>query len=207
MSIDIKTLRADLVTLSGHKIGAPKGVGALIRRSGDIQIAPLLRGGGQERRLRAGTENVTAVAGFGAAAVATAAGAQDRAHMADLRAILEEGLAAASPDLVIFGSSVERLCNTSLFAIPGLSAETALINFDLDGIAVSSGSACSSGKVAPSHVLAAMGVGKELALGAIRASLGPTTTTNDIEKMLKSWRSAVARLNKVSKKGRGGLAA
>jgi cysteine desulfurase len=206
MSIDIKTLQADLMTLSGHKIGAPKGVGALIRRSGDIQIAPLLRGGGQERRLRAGTENVAAIAGFGAA-VATAARAEDRAHMAELRAILEEGLVAASPDIVIFGSSAERLCNTSLFAIPGLSAETALIAFDLDGIAVSSGSACSSGKVAPSHVLAAMGVGKELALGAIRASLGPATTTNDIEKMLKSWRSAVARLNKVSKKGRGGLAA
>jgi cysteine desulfurase len=206
MSIDIKVLRIDLMTLSGHKIGAPKGVGALIRRSGDIQVAPLLRGGGQERRLRAGTENVAAIAGFGAA-VATASRPDDRDRMAELRTMLEKGLAEASPDLVVFGSDSERLCNTALFAVPGLPAETALIAFDLDGIAVSSGSACSSGKVAPSHVLAAMGVGKELALGAIRASLGPTTTTNDIEKMLKSWRSAVARLNKTSKKGRGGLAA
>jgi cysteine desulfurase len=206
INLNINDLGADLMTLSGHKIGAPKGVGALVRRSGDIQVTPLLRGGGQERRLRAGTENVAAIAGFGAA-VATAIRAEDCAHMAELRAILEEGLAVASPDAVVFGGEAERLCNTTLFSAPGMSAETALIAFDLDGIALSSGSACSSGKVAPSHVLAAMGVGKELALGAIRVSLGPSTTTNDIERMLKSWRSAVARLNKTSKKRRGGLAA
>jgi cysteine desulfurase len=206
MPLSIKDFGADLMTLSGHKIGAPKGVGALIRRGGDIHIAPLLRGGGQERRLRAGTENVAAIAGFGAAAT-TAAGTDDRARMAALRGTLEEGLVAACPEVVVFGSGTERLCNTSLFAVSGVSAETALIAFDLDGIAVSSGSACSSGKVAPSHVLAAMGVAKELALGAIRVSLGPTTSGNDVDRLLKTWRSVVARLNKTSKKGRGGLAA
>ncbi len=154
---DINALGADLMTLSAHKLGGPQGVGALIRR-GDIHIAePLIKGGGQERGMRAGTENVAAIAGFGAAA-AVAARQADAARMAGLRDRLEAGLKAASPEAVIFGESAPRLPNTTLFAVPGMKAETAIIAFDLNGIAVSSGSACSSGKVQASHVLAAMGV-------------------------------------------------
>ena len=198
--IDIKVLKADLVTLSGHKFGAPKGVGALVRASGDIPLDPLIRGGGQERRLRAGTENVAAIAGMGAAIVEVAAAmGADHEYMIGLRDRLEVGLRDACAEVTIFAAGVSRLPNTTLFAIPGLTAETALIAFDLAGIAVSSGSACSSGKVAPSHVLAAMGAGPELASGAIRVSLGRTTTETDVERFLEALRIVASRLNKASK--------
>jgi cysteine desulfurase len=209
IDIDIKALGADLLSLSGHKMGGPKGVGALVRGRGDLHFPlPLIRGGGQERRLRAGTENVAAIAGMAAAiATMTADRAADRRHMLALRERLEAGLKEASPDVIIFGAGADRLPNTTLCAVPGLAAETALIAFDLAGIAVSSGSACSSGKVTPSHVLAAMGVGADLARGAIRVSFGRATTPDHIDRFLKSWRSTVARLDKSSKKGQGGLAA
>ena len=189
ISCDINTLSADLLTVSGHKIGAPKGVGALIRRDAALPIAdPLITGGGQERGARAGTENVAAIAGFGAAAAAVVAGlAADRARMIGLRDRLEAGLKAASPEVVIFGAEAERLPNTTLVAQPGMKAETAVIAFDLNGVAVSSGAACSSGKVQPSHVLAAMGVPPRLAGGAIRVSLGPTTTESEIDRMIEAW--------------------
>jgi cysteine desulfurase len=186
--IDIKALGADLVTISAHKIGGPKGVGALIRREEDLHIEPLIRGGGQERGARAGTENVAAIAGFGAAAAAAAENLpQERAVMADLRARLEAGLKVVSPAAVIFGVTVERLPNTTLFAVPGMKAETAVIAFDLEGVAVSSGAACSSGKVADSHVLAAMGIESHLARGAVRVSLGPGTTESDLKWFQNSW--------------------
>jgi cysteine desulfurase len=189
IACDINTLSADLLTVSGHKIGAPKGVGALIRRDAALPIAdPLITGGGQERGARAGTENVAAIAGFGAAAAAALAGlAADRARMIGLRDRLEAGLKAASPEVVIFGAEAERLPNTTLVAQPGMKAETAVIAFDLNGVAVSSGAACSSGKVQPSHVLAAMGVPPRLAGGAIRVSLGPTTTDSEIDRMIEAW--------------------
>jgi cysteine desulfurase len=184
---DINALGADLLTVSGHKIGAPKGVGALVRRAG-ILLTALVTGGGQERGLRAGTENVAAVAGFGAAAaVARRDVAGAGARMAHLRARLEGKLAAASPEVVIFGAGVERLPNTTLFAVPGVRAETAVIAFDLEGVAVSSGAACSSGKVQPSHVLAAMGVPSTLAQGAIRVSLGPETTESAVDCLIDAW--------------------
>jgi cysteine desulfurase len=188
IACDIATLGADLMTISSHKLGGPQGAGALIRR-GDIHIAePLLKGGGQERGLRAGTENVAAIAGFGAAAaVALAAKQADAAHMATLRDRLEAGIKAATPQAVIFGESVKRLPNTTLFSVPGMKAETAIISFDLNGIAVSSGSACSSGKVQASHVLAAMGVPPELARGAVRVSLGWSSTQQDVERFLGTW--------------------
>src|SRR6185437_688374 len=155
---DLEKLGADLLTVSSHKIGGPQGVGALVRR-GDIHVsAPLISGGGQERGQRAGTENVAAIAGFGAAADAAHAARQaDAARMADLRDRFESGLKAVTPGVIIFGANASRLPNTTLFTVPGLKAETAIISFDLNGIAVSSGSACSSGKVQASHVLAAMG--------------------------------------------------
>ncbi len=170
MACDINALGADLLTISGHKIGAPKGVGALIRREPGFSDA-LIRGGGQERGVRAGTENVAGIVGFGAAAEAVRQSLQaERARMTALRDRLESGLRAASPVVVIFGAELERLPNTTLFALAGVKAETAVIALDLEGVAVSSGAACSSGKVQPSHVLAAMGVPQRLARGAVRVS-------------------------------------
>ncbi len=189
---NIEALGADLMTLSSHKVGGPQGAGALIRR-GDIHIAePLIKGGGQERGLRAGTENVAAIAGFGAAA----AGAKqpDAEHVSKLRDALETGIRAATPQAVIFGAGAPRLPNTTLFAVPGIKAETALIAFDLEGIAVSSGSACSSGKVTASHVLAAMGAGADLARGAMRVSLGWSSTTADVERFLGTWKKLAGSL-------------
>ena len=149
---------------------------------------PLISGGGQERGVRAGTENVAAIAGFGgAAAAARASAAADGARMAALRGRLEAELRAATPEVIIFGAGAERLPNTTLFAVPGMKAETAVIAFDLEGIAVSSGAACSSGKVQPSHVLAAMGVAPQLARAAVRVSLGPTTTESDVDQFNQAW--------------------
>ncbi|MEA2991145.1 MAG: cysteine desulfurase [Alphaproteobacteria bacterium] len=185
---DINKLDADLLTVSGHKLGGPQGAGALIRRDQNLHPAVLLKGGGQERGLRAGTENVAAIAGFGAAALAAGwALTADAPRLMGLRQRLEAGLKAASPEAVIFGTEVERVPNTTLFAVPGIKAETAVIALDLDGVAVSSGAACSSGKVQPSHVLAAMGVSPDLARGGVRVSLGWTTTESDIDRLLGAW--------------------
>jgi cysteine desulfurase len=185
---DINKLGADLLTISGHKLGGPKGAGALIRRDQKLHPAALLKGGGQERGLRAGTENVAAIAGLGAAALAAGrAVAADAPRLMWLRERLEAGLRAASPEAVIFGADVERVPNTTLFAVPGIKAETAVIALDLDGVAISSGAACSSGKVQPSHVLAAMGVSPDLARGGVRVSLGWTTTESDIDRFLDAW--------------------
>src|SRR5690606_20790266 len=150
-------------------------------------LEPLIRGGGQERGARAGTENVAAIAGFGAAAQAAAEGlAASATRMATLRDRIEHDIRQATSAAVIFGSGLERLPNTTLFALRGMKAETAVIAFDLNGVAVSSGSACSSGKVAPSHVLAAMGVEPALAGAAIRVSLGSETAETEVEKFQKA---------------------
>ncbi len=202
---DIRALGADLLTLSAHKIGGAKGVGALVRAGEHIHFAdPLIRGGGQERGLRAGTENVAGIAAFGAAA-ATARRqlAEEAAQMRALRGLLEDGLRTVSPQVVILGGAAERLPNTTLFALEGIQAETAIIAFDLEGVAVSSGAACSSGKVQPSHVLAAMGVSPALGRGAVRVSLGWTTTETDIERFLNAWRKLAGALSKGSKEQRG----
>lgn len=184
---DFKALGADLMTLSGHKIGGPLGVGALIRREG-LNLNPLLLGGGQERGARAGAENVPGITGFGAAAaVVRRCSVAEVTRMTALRDTLEAGIRAIAPEAVIFGTGMPRLPNTTLFGIPGLKAETAVIAFDLEGVAVSSGAACSSGKVAPSHVLAAMGVDLELARSAIRVSLGYSTTDEDVGTFLNAW--------------------
>jgi cysteine desulfurase len=191
----IGELGADLMSLSAHKLGGPQGAGALISRS-ELRIAePLIKGGGQERSLRAGTENVAAIAGFGAAA-SVAASLADAVRMAGLRDRLEAGLKAATPEVVIFGENAPRLPNTTLFAVPGTKAETAIIAFDLNGIAVSSGSACSSGKVQASAVLAAMGVEPALAQGAVRVSLGWSTTEREIENLLCALTKVVSSLRK-----------
>ena len=203
MPLDINALGADLMTLSAHKFGGAKGAGALIKREEALNFPDsLIKGGGQERGSRAGTENVAAIVAFGATATAVKAGlAAEIRHMAALRDRLEADLRALTPDAVIFGAEAERLPNTTLVAVPGGKAETLVIGFDLDGIAVSSGSACSSGKVAPSHVLAAMGVPGELARGAIRVSIGPTTTEADIERFLIVWQKLVKSLSNGMKRG------
>jgi cysteine desulfurase len=191
----IGDLGADLMSLSAHKLGGPQGAGALIRR-GDSHIAePLIKGGGQERGQRAGTENVAAIAGFGAAA-AMAANQADAARMTALRDRVEAGIQVATPQAVIFGAATPRLPNTTLFAVPGIKAETAIIAFDLNGIAVSSGSACSSGKVQASHVLRAMGVEPALAQGAVRVSLGWSTCETDVERLLNAWNKVTSSLLK-----------
>jgi cysteine desulfurase len=192
ISCDIGALGADLMSISSHKIGGPQGAGALIRR-GDVHIGDsLIKGGGQERGLRAGTENVAAIAGFGAAAAA--ARQSDFQRLAAFRDRFEAGLRSSTPQVVIFGKNTVRLPNTSLFTVPGLKAETAIIAFDLNGVAVSSGSACSSGKVQASHVLAAMGVEPALARGAVRVSLGWSTTETEIDALLTAWNKVVSSL-------------
>jgi cysteine desulfurase len=205
IAVNVTDLGADLLTLSAHKFGGPKGAGALIKGRDGVHLAdPLIKGGGQERGSRAGTENVAAIAGMGAAAEAARLNlAADGARIAALRDRLEAGLERAAPDTVVFGAREARLPNTCLFAQPGIKAETALIALDLDGLAVSSGSACSSGKVAPSHVLKAMGVAPELARGAIRVSLGYSTEEADVDRFLEAWIKHV----RVLLKERPGIAA
>jgi len=205
ISFDINALDADLVTVSGHKIGAPKGVGALIKRGQALHFADaLIKGGGQERGARGGTENVAGIAGFGAAAAAVrTALAREGARMASLRTRLEAGLKARMPAAIVFGVAAARLPNTTLFAVPGIRAETAVIALDLDGIPVSSGAACSSGQVQPYQVLAAMGVAPALAQCAIRVSLGPTTTESEVDCFLDAWITLAEPLLK----GRQGVAA
>ncbi|MBO6674476.1 MAG: cysteine desulfurase [Rhizobiales bacterium] len=180
--------RPAAIIVSAHKLGGPAGIGAIVYDPMRLHlITPLIRGGGQERGLRAGTENAIGIAGFAAAlktACDTMAGEQQR--LADLRDRFEHELLATHPDAVIFGRGAARLANTSCFAIPGREAALALMQLDLDGIALSSGSACSSGKVKASHVLAAMDVPPSLAACALRLSLGFATTSADIDQLLTS---------------------
>jgi cysteine desulfurase len=184
---NIKAVGADIATLSAHKIGGPKGIGALVAADGLAGLEPVLRGGGQELGRRAGTENVAGIAGFGAAVKAMLPTlAEDAERMVNLRHRLENGIRAVA-GATIFSENVERLPNTVLFTAPGLKAETAVIGFDLAGVAVSSGSACSSGKVQPSHVLSAMGFDPGAAQGAVRLSLGWSTQEGDINRCLEAW--------------------
>jgi cysteine desulfurase len=175
----------DYLVLSGHKMGGPMGVGALLVAQA-APLAPQLVGGGQQKGLRAGAENLSGIAGFGAAAHALVDGQGERARIAHLRDHFEAALKVAAPETVFFGSKMTRLCSTSAFAIPGLMAETALIGLDLDGVMMSSGSTCSSGKVAVSHVLTAMGVDEKLATCALRASFGWSSTMEDVHAATQS---------------------
>jgi cysteine desulfurase len=190
--IDFAALDTDLMAVSAHKIGGFAGCGALIIRDG-LELEPLITGGGQELYRRGGTENLAGICAFGAAAQYVV----DRLDKADelrtLRGRLEGGVLQAGGRVEIFAGQAERLPNTLCFAHRDIAAETALIALDMDGIAVSSGSACSSGKVAASHVLAAMGVEDKMARGALRVSLGHGSRGKDVERFLTSWRRLVAR--------------
>jgi cysteine desulfurase len=201
--LEIKAIGADLVTLSGHKIGGPKGVGAVVVAEGVSGLEPQLRGGGQELGRRAGTENVAGIAGFGAAARAAMNSlGNEPIRVESLRNRLESGL-RETPGVMVFSHDVPRLPNTTLFTVPDLKAETAVIGFDLAGVAVSSGSACSSGKVQPSHVLEAMGFGPEIAQGAVRLSLGWSTVDADIDCGLEAWRKLAGTLLKGRRRNTG----
>jgi cysteine desulfurase len=198
LALDFAALGADMMALSAHKIGGPKGVGALVLREG-VGVEPLIKGGGQERRRRAGTENVAGIVGFGVAAEIAAAELDKASALAALRDGLERRALAIAPDAVVLSGGVPRLPNTSCIAVAGTKAETLVIGLDLAGVAVSAGSACSSGKVEASHVLNAMGVAPDLAQAAIRMSLGFGSETADIERFLGAWGELVKRMRERQK--------
>ncbi|MBB3286224.1 MULTISPECIES: cysteine desulfurase family protein [Rhizobium] len=190
--LDIDAIGADFLIVSSHKIGGPKGAGALVSRGEVLMPKPLIHGGGQEKGHRSGTENTLAIIGFGAAAAAAFDRLEERnVAIARLRDRLEEGMRQSAPDVIIHGEQGARVPNTSFFTLPGLKSETGQIAFDLEGVAISAGSACSSGKVGESHVLVAMGCDPKL--GALRISLGPTTTEAEIDRAIAAFSRIAAR--------------
>ena len=191
VSIDITEGCGDYLILSSHKIGGPKGAGAFIAASDLMMPMPLISGGGQERGHRGGTEAVANIAGFGAAAEVVAETVGRFGDCAQIRDRFERTILDIAPDAIIHGGDAPRLANTLFFTVPGLKAETMQIAFDLAGIAVSAGSACSSGKVGRSHVLAAMGVGSEE--GAIRVSFGHETGEDAVARFTEAFAKIVAR--------------
>ncbi len=191
LDIDIEALGADFLILSSHKIGGPQGAGAIIAASDLVRPEPLIRGGGQEKGHRAGTENVAAIAGFGEAARIACEGLAEVESIRRTRDRFESVLRKHVPDAIVFAADAPRLVNTCLFAIPGLKTETAQIAFDLAAVAVSAGSACSSGSVGESHVLAAMGLGEHG--NALRLSIGRETGEKELELFEKAIRDIAAR--------------
>ncbi|MCS4242338.1 cysteine desulfurase [Rhizobium sp. BIGb0125] len=192
LPIDIQALDADFLFVSSHKIGGPKGVGALVTRGEAMMPKALIHGGGQEKGHRSGTENTTAIIGFGAAAAFVLDELVERnAAIATLRERLETGMRKAAVDVIIHGAEVERVANTTFFTLPSLKAETGQIAFDIEGIALSAGSACSSGKVGESHVLTAMG--KDPKLGGLRISLGVSTSEAEIDLALAAFEKIASR--------------
>jgi cysteine desulfurase len=192
IALDTGAIGADLVTLSAHKLGGPPGIGALVVM-GELDLTPLLRGGDQERGRRAGTENLAGIAGFAAAAIAAAEQIAVYDRVRALRDALEAGIARVVPEVVVLGVGVPRLPNTTAIAMPGVAAETQVIALDLDGVMVSAGAACSSGKVGPSHVLKAMGVGPDLVRSTIRVSLGWGSSEADVAHFLTAWTTLYQR--------------
>lgn len=201
LPVSIEETGADFLIFSSHKIGGPQGVGAIVLRDASLSPMPLLQGGGQENYHRGGTENVAAIAGFGAACTWHKENLTKNIKIFSLRDSIEAGLGTISNEAgneiaqpVFFGKGEERLGNTSCFAVPGIKAETALMALDLDGISVSSGSACSSGKVKQSHVLEAMGASPEEMEGAVRLSLGWEEDNLGAERFLAAWKTIVSRM-------------
>lgn len=191
VSVDMAAGYADFLILSAHKLGGPRGVGAIVAREGLLMPEPLIRGGGQERGRRAGTENAAGIAGFGAAAEEAVTALPAMPEVAALRDRFETRLEEIAPGVVIHGRAVPRIANTSFFSLPGIKAETAQIALDLEGLQVSSGSACSSGKVGHSHVLEAMGA--DAALGALRVSIGRATAWDELDRLLQAIGILLAR--------------
>ncbi len=195
IALDIAAASADYLILSSHKIGGPKGVGAVVAISDLVMPSALVRGGGQEKGHRAGTEALPLIAGFGAAAREALASSQEGSNLPrwsdEIRTVIENGVRKLAGDVVVHGAATDRLPNTSFISLPGMKAETMQIAFDLGGIALSAGSACSSGKVGPSHVLAAMGFDDEC--GALRVSTEKSATMQDAEAFLTIFERLVAR--------------
>lgn len=191
LPLDVRALDIDMLSLSAHKFGGPKGVGALWVRPG-LGLDSLIAGGGQELGRRSGTENIAAIAGFGAAAARVPDLLNDRARLRMLRDRIEAELRALCPELLIAGATAGRLPNVTAISMPGLSAETQVMRFDLMGIALSAGSACSSGKVKKSHVLDAMGIEAKTASEVVRVSLGHGTTEEEVARFIDSWRRIYA---------------
>lgn len=196
--VSVRRLGADLVSLSGHKFGGPKGVGALWVRRG-VRLVPQMTGGRHERSRRAGTESVPALAGLGVAAARAAAGVERWSHVAALRDRLEAGIIAAVPGTTINGDAGRRLPNTTNISFDGVEAEALLIALDLEGIAVSTGSACSSGSLEPSHVLRAMNLPLARATNALRFSLGPENTDEEVAVVLRVLPGLVSRLRRIGR--------
>lgn len=190
ISLDLSQGWADYLILSGHKIGAPAGVGALVAGSDLVMPKPLVIGGGQEKGHRAGTENLSGIAGFGAAARIAADAVGKTAAIAATRDRIEETILNELPDAVIHGRGVARICNTACFSIPGVKAETAQIAFDLAGVSLSAGSACSSGRTGPSHVMAAMGISPP---DSVRVSIGASTGQRELELFGKALKEIARR--------------
>lgn len=196
---ELSMLGVDYLALSAHKIGGPQGVGALLCAPGSEPV-PYIHGGGQEKRQRAGTENVAGIAGFGLAAEMAVAALSDFQERAALRDQLEARLQEAAPEIVIFGQNAPRVANTANIGLPGIAANTQLMSLDIEGIAVSSGSACSSGTVKPSHVLEAMGASADLSSHALRVSMGWATTPDDINRLAEAWLKMYDRVKDKIKK-------
>jgi cysteine desulfurase len=192
--INMIAMNIDALSVSGHKLGAPMGVGALVTRP-SVVVPPQLIGGGQELGRRAGSENISGIAAFAAAARAAKAGLQAFQNLATQRDAMEAALLAAQPEVQILGRDAERLANTSCFALAGLSSEALVMGLDLDGLSVSAGSACSSGKVSRSHVLEAMGVAPHINKGVVRVSLGWQSQAEDTDKLVEAWVKLAARLD------------
>jgi cysteine desulfurase len=192
IEFDLHALGLDFASLSAHKLGGPMGVGALYVRGG-LALSAQIVGGGQERGLRAGTPNLPGIVGFGVAARQAHDDLEDMTRIRGLRDRLEAGIKRLQPSVRIFAEDVERLPNTSCFAVGGFGAETQVIALDLAGIAVSAGAACSSGRVQSSHVLRAMGADAELAGSAIRVSLGWQSEERDVDEFLTAWGALLAR--------------
>jgi cysteine desulfurase len=196
--VDVLAWGVDLATFAAHKLGGPKGVGALYVRAG-VPVEPLVHGGGQERGLRSGTLNVPAIAGFGAAAEIAAKEVHEKAErLGKLRRGLLEGVRAAVPDVVVNGDLDRRVAGNLNVCIPGADGEALLLLLDQAGIACSSGSACASGALDPSHVLLAIGVPRALAAGSLRFSLGRASTQADVDAVLEVLPDAVARARRVA---------
>jgi len=187
LSVSVSDLNVDFLTLSAHKLGGPAGIGALACVNADSPLAPILLGGGQERRRRAGSENLAGIVGFGTASRLAADFGAASGRMRELRDRLETAVKARVPDAVVVGEGSERLCNTSCLALPGIAAQVQVMALDLAGVAVSAGAACSSGKVGESAVLKAMGLAPDIAGSAVRVSLGPASTEEEIELFLDAW--------------------
>src|SRR5512132_3998383 len=185
ITVDFRTLGVHLLSLSAHKLGGPAGIGALVVDP-RVPLTPLVRGGGQERGRRAGSENVIGIVGFGAAAeIAGELG--DGGRLGQFRDGLERRIKAIAPSVRLFGAGAERLPNTTCLEMPGMLGETQVIAFDLAGISLSAGSACSSGKVTASHVLKAMGFDEDVATGVVRGSMGWTTNAADVDRFIDVW--------------------